>query len=373
MNADNLDDLRVEIGKRPIPSADGDQTFLYILPSSETNYGIVFFSSHVPFDGAGTKAIMNVYLEKLTQYIVDPSLAAKEVAAWGPEADKLLPFITEVLADSEPREGPAYQQTLKSVMDDLSYTTPRLRGFKPRKFGPGISRRLGHKFTAEETKALLKAARNEQLTLNHVAHAAMFLMTSEDNPPDADTPKDAVVMNYGLVNARNHLRAPYNQKDAYPGYCLGASAIWVDVSLIAENAHKSKKEQLITIAKHLKKQYQTQKEYPSLLAIEPEQMDLMVGQLASGPPPATWIGPWYSGDGRGEDLLDPEHFSGDKKIIIITDYFHSLNKTQPGPFFRAFSWAGQLQLSVDFNEYAMPRDLVHGFNERWAELIKLVI
>ncbi|KAJ3556854.1 hypothetical protein NM688_g1794 [Phlebia brevispora] len=370
---DNLDDLRVEIGKRPIPSQDGDQTFLYILPSSDTSYGIVFFSSHVPFDGAGTKAIMNTFLKKLTQYIVDPSLAATETVGWGPEADRLIPFITEVLADNEPREGPAYQETLKRVMDDLSYTTPRLRGFKPRKLGPGTSRRLGHKFTVDETKALLKAARDEQLTLNHVAHAAMFLMIADDNPPDADTPKDAVIMNYGLVNARNRLQAPYNQKDAYPGYCLGASAIWVDVSMITENAHKSKKEQLLTIAKHLKKQYQAQKEYPSLLSIEPEQMDLMVGALASGPPPATWIGPWYSGDGRGEDLLDPEHFSGATKVITITDFFQSLNKTQPGPFFRAYSWRGRLELSVDFNEYAMPQDVVYGFNETWAELIKLLI
>ncbi len=47
--------------------------------------------------------------------------------------------------------------------------------------------------------------------------------------------------------------------------------------------------------------------------------------------PATWIGPWYSGDGRGEDLLTPEHFDGEQKIIEITDFFQSLNKTQPGP------------------------------------------
>ncbi|KAJ3533454.1 hypothetical protein NM688_g7280 [Phlebia brevispora] len=351
-SSDNLDDLRVEIGKRPIPSKDGDQIFIYILPFSDAIYGVVLFSSH---------------------YLVDPSLIAEEATAWGPEADKLLPFLSEVLADSEPREGPAYERTMKSVMDDLAYTIPRLRGFKPRKLGPGITRRLGHKFSAEDTKALLKAARSEQLTLNHVAHAAMFLMCADDNPPDADTPKDAVIMNYGLVNARHRLRAPYNEKDAYPGYCLGASPIWVDVSLIAENAHRSKKEQLFLVANHLKKQYQKQKEYPSLLSINPEQMDLVVGEMVSGPPPADWIGPWYSGDGRGEDLLRPEHVVGEKQVITITDFFQSLNKTQPGPFFRSYSWRGQLELSVDFNEAAMPRDDVHGFNERWAEYLSLLI
>lgn len=123
-SADNLDEVRVEIGKKPIPSDDGDQTFIYILPFSDISFGLLLFTSHVPFDGAGTKAVMNVFLGKLAQYIVDPSLVAKETIPWGPEVDELLPFITEVLADDEPREGPAYQRTLVKVMEDLDYTTP---------------------------------------------------------------------------------------------------------------------------------------------------------------------------------------------------------------------------------------------------------
>ena len=112
----------------------------------------------------------------------------------------------------------------------------------------------------------------------------MFLVTAADNPPTDETPDDAVIMNYGLVNARCRLRAPYNKKDAYPGYCLGASPIWVECSFIAENSHKSKREQLLAVAACLKEQYLEQKKYPSLLSIEPEQMDLMVGQMLSGPP-----------------------------------------------------------------------------------------
>ena len=117
----------------------------------------------------------------------------------------------------------------------------------------------------------------------------MFLLTANDNPPNEETPEDAVIMNYGLVNTRCRPKAPYNGKDAYPGYCLGASPIWVDVSLIAKNWHKSKRVQLVAVAACLKDQYQAQREYPSLLSIEPEQMDLMVGAMLSGPPyVASW-------------------------------------------------------------------------------------
>lgn len=115
----------------------------------------------------------------------------------------------------------------------------------------------------------------------------MFLVTANDNPPTDETPEDAVIMNYGLVNARCRLRAPYNKKDAYPGYCLGASPIWVECSFIAKNSHRNKKEQLLAVAACLKEQYLEQKKYPSLLSIEPEQMDLMVGQMLSGPPYAS--------------------------------------------------------------------------------------
>ena len=44
------------------------------------------------------------------------------------------------------------------------------------------------------------------------------------------------------------------------------------------------------------------------------------------------MGPWYAGDGKGEDGLSQTYSSSDgKTIIAVTDFFQSLNKTNPGP------------------------------------------
>ena len=122
------------------------------------------------------------------------------------------------------------------------------------------------------------------LTIQNVAHAAVFLVCANDNPPSEDTPKDAVLMNYGIVNARARLRPPYNEQDGYPGYCLGMSPIVVLLSFIAENAQKSAKDQLIAIANNIKDSYRRQREYPALLAVEPEQGDLMRAAMTPGAP-----------------------------------------------------------------------------------------
>ncbi|KAJ3557697.1 hypothetical protein NM688_g1332 [Phlebia brevispora] len=350
-SAKNLDDLRVVIGRLPIPSKDGDQTFLCILPFSDTNYGMVLFSSHVPSDSAGIKAIMNTHLTKLTQYIIDPSLVAEEAAAWGPEVDKLLPFVTDILPDRESKEVHVRQQTLGSAIDNLGCTTLRLRGFEPEKPGPGVFRHL--ELISENFLSLL-------------THAAMYLMCMDDKPSDIETTNDAVLVNNGLVNARDRLE-PHSQRNAYSGCCLYPSAVWADLSLIADSVNKGKKEQLLEIAKHVRKQHQTQKEHPSLLPIEPEQIDLTAGQSASGLFPATYLDSWYYGDEMDEDRLDAEHFSGDSKIIAITNFFQSLDKTQPGPSFRTYLRRGQLELSVDFNEDEMSREVVHSFTKTWAD------
>lgn len=115
------------------------QTFLYGAPFSSTEFGFLMHSSHVPFDGAGTKIIMSKFLEHLSNYITDPQYVAKEIARfkWGTESDHLLPIASEALRKYEAaeldtsgnlispelpeelREGPQYNETLSEVMKGL--------------------------------------------------------------------------------------------------------------------------------------------------------------------------------------------------------------------------------------------------------------
>ena len=44
------------------------------------------------------------------------------------------------------------------------------------------------------------------------------------------------------------------------------------------------------------------------------------------------MGPWYVSEGVAENLLDREYTVDGKAVITITDFFTSVNKTNPGPY-----------------------------------------
>ena len=49
-------------------------------------------------------------------------------------------------------------------------------------------------------------------------------------------------------------------------------------------------------------------------------------------PPPPWMGPWFAGDVIGETYLDPSYTDAKGNMVIdVTDFFSSLNKTNPGP------------------------------------------
>lgn len=107
----NLDALRVELGKRTIPDAHGHQTFLYIIPQSSTEFGVLLHTHHTPMDGAGTKIVLTRFLAILAKYIGDQELATKDISSlsWGQEADNLLPAYSEVVNADQPLTGPLYE------------------------------------------------------------------------------------------------------------------------------------------------------------------------------------------------------------------------------------------------------------------------
>lgn len=120
----DLDDLRFVVGQKPIPEENGDQTFIYFISHSDTSYGVLMHTSHVPFDGAGTKIIMNRFLNMLARYLADPSLAASEKFSWGMEAANLTPAARQVLGPNESPEGSEYSATLTAIMTDWATAMP---------------------------------------------------------------------------------------------------------------------------------------------------------------------------------------------------------------------------------------------------------
>jgi hypothetical protein len=122
--ATTLADARIEIDQqRPtIPDAHGDQTFIYVVPrGSAKAYGVIMYSSHVPFDGVGYQAIMCRYLMHLARYLTDADLASREHAAlrWGDEGENLDPPYCEVVGEVEPLEGPVFESSMETILEDM--------------------------------------------------------------------------------------------------------------------------------------------------------------------------------------------------------------------------------------------------------------
>ncbi|KZT28675.1 hypothetical protein NEOLEDRAFT_1057767 [Neolentinus lepideus HHB14362 ss-1] len=373
----DMDAARVEIGKLTIPEPTGEQTFIYIVPRSETSYGVILFTHHTPFDGAGTKIVMNRYIRSLAQHIDNPFLAQSQQFHWGEEVKNLLPAVPQILGPAEATEGDDYQKTLGAVMGSLISGARSRYGFREHipNFGPGATRRIAYSFPIEDSLKLFQASRDLGFTINHIAHAAICLVCLYDNPPTASTSSDAAFTFNGLVDARGRLAPQYTGKEGYPGYCLAMSSINIPISVATAISASGEKVQLLAVAEYIKTEYAKQRGFPCFLAVSSQEIDILVTGVKEGTatPSPPWMGPSYAGDGRGETYLDPEHGGATgKPTIKVLDYFTSLNKHDPGPFFRSFSWNNKYTLSADYNEAAMPAEAVKGFMQKWQDLITLI-
>lgn len=105
------------------------------------------------------------------------------------------------------------------------------------------------------------------------------------------------------------------------------SALHISASLFHKFSKDDKKDLVLAYAKEVRREYLKQAAYPALVAIEPQQGDLML----SAPAPPPWSGPAYAADGKGAVYLHPRYTAGDKAVIDVDDFFVGLNKCDPGP------------------------------------------
>jgi hypothetical protein len=118
--AKDLDEVRFVAGQIRIPDANGDQTFMRILPKSETSYGFLLHTHHTPFDGAAVQIISDEYLTRLCKLIANPALASTDTLAWGTEHKNLALATPAILNSTEPSKGPQYDQSLSGNLNGLA-------------------------------------------------------------------------------------------------------------------------------------------------------------------------------------------------------------------------------------------------------------
>lgn len=365
----DLSVLRYELGKKMIPEENGDQTFLYVLPTSESSYGFLLHTHHTPFDGIAVQIIMNDFLTRLVKSI-GSSVTSSDSLPWGTENKNLLPPTSAILGPAEAIEGPIYQKGLGMIIDSFVALQHKI-GFKVRNIGPGATRRTHSSFSEEETMKFVEAVRTLGFTVNEIAHAAIWVVCYLHNPTTEATPPNALYTCLGLMNCRDRLLSQY--KD-YRGYCLGIQGIAIPASVIASAASKGENQQLIEVARAVKVEYEKWKANPSILSGQPDAGHVIIQATKAAGAPAPDVGLRFSGDGVVDNYINRTLKGPDGQVAAtIDDLFMSLNDNNPGPFFRIFTWRGRLRLSVDSNEYAVPNDIVQGFVDKWASLLRLLL
>ncbi|KAJ7748629.1 hypothetical protein B0H16DRAFT_1319703, partial [Mycena metata] len=368
-----LDDLRYELGEKLLPDANGDQTFLHLVVHSDTSFGVLLHTSHVPFDGTADKIITTRFL-KTACSLARCWFSRRSEPEMGRRTANLTPAAGRVLGPNEVVEGAGYGETLNSVMMGFATVMMVVGTASSGGAAAGQTMRLGLSLSVDETAKFVEFAKSNGFTVNQVVHAALMMVCVFDNPPTADTPADAALVSMSLVNPRYRLQSAYSGRDGYSGLALCGSAIVAPLSIL-RTLNKSEKEQLTEIAHAIKAEYLKQKAFPSLLAITQQQTEMMLPALKNASPDAPpFMGPAYVGDGRGEDYLDRAYPGADGNAVLNLDEFLlSVNKTDPGGSFRAFSWRDQLVLSVDYNERTVEREVVQGWMDKWAEVLRVVL
>ncbi|KAG2089629.1 uncharacterized protein F5147DRAFT_725748 [Suillus discolor] len=389
----DLDQLRVDEGQKKVPSSDGDQTWMHFLPGEIANgtvskFGLLFHTHHTPFDGTGLKIIMTRYLTQLARVLSD-SYSASDSIEWGNELGNLPPAAYNILNSNEPLpispnslEEPSfdheYYKSLGIVLTGFGAAGKDAYGFRarPKDTDWPKTRRAEVLLTREESGGIQTASKIVGFTLTHLAHAALAMVVIADNPPDSAS-SSHYLNNMSLANFRGRLDSKYS---LHPGYILGVFMAKIPVSAFLSpdrGVLPLDKNMLLKVADLAKEQYRAHVELPAALSCMPRVGEVFASAVVPAakadmlPPNQCYS---FSSDGKGENYLNST-FADDagNTLLSVTKFFTSVNRVDPGPFFRLSSWGGVIELSADYNSNIVKTEDVVDYLNQWKRFMLLAL
>ncbi|KAL1744445.1 hypothetical protein HDZ31DRAFT_38699 [Schizophyllum fasciatum] len=374
-NAYDIRKLRMELGSTPIPQRVGDlQTILRICPGENGKFGLIFNSSHLAFDGSGCKSIYTRLLRHIAGMIANPGYEKAQQAhiEWGKEIENLVPGHSDILEGAE--DISAAEDTARKVMTALEEKMPSYHPLVSvnQPLFPGLTnktRHLDHTFTLEESVALKAACQVSdtnptKLTMNHLVQGALCLVVLLDNPPAPDSNSNLIF--WGMVGGRKRLRPPYNAPGAYPGICITMSDLVIPAALPPGEPRA----QVLHLAHAVRREYARQAALPGLVAAADGIADGLAAMMAASEAPLSM--PVYSGDGVGEEDLQPRYPMEGPAVLEIDDLMVSGNHADPGPSCRATQWKGRVKIAMDVNLLGVREEVAEGWLNTWADLLLAV-
>ncbi|KAG2105863.1 uncharacterized protein F5147DRAFT_702252 [Suillus discolor] len=381
----DLAQLRVNEGQKKVPSSDGDYTRMHLVPGEIVNgavskFGLLFHTHHSLFDGTGLKIVMNRYLTQLAKVLSD-SYSGSEFVEWGNEFKNLPPAVYNILNSKEALPIPPdsleepsfdhdYYKSLTAGVVSALGTTKDTYGFsaRPKDTEWPKTRRAEVSFTREESERILTASKISGFTITHLAHAALAMVAIADNPPNLAS-SSHYLNSPSLANFRGRLDPKHV---LHPGYAIAIFMTRIPVSAFLSpdgGVLPLDRDMLLQVADIAKEQYRTITELPAGLSCMPqvaEAFAMVTVPAASAnilPPDQCYS---FSSDGRGENYLNPT-FADDtgKPILSVNKFFTSLNRFDPGPFFRLSSWGGVVDLGADYNSNIVKTEDAMNYLNQW--------
>jgi hypothetical protein len=389
----DLDELRVNEGLKEVPSSDGDHTWMHLLPGETANgavseFGLLFHTHHSPFDGAGLKIVMTRYLTQLVKVLSDTS-GTSELLEWGNELGNLPPAAYSILNSNEPLpvspdspEEPTfdheYYKSSASVLSGFGAAAKDTYGFsaRPKDTEWPKTRRAEVLFTKEESERIQAASKIYGFTLTHLAHAALAMVVIADNPPNSAS-SSHYMNSVSLANFRGRLDPNHA---LHPGYVLGVFMTRIPVSAFLSpdgSVSPLDRNMLLQVAEIAKAQYRAHIELPAGLSCMPQVGEFYASVTVPAasanmlPPNQCYS---FSSDGKGENYLK-HTFADDagKPVLSVNKFFVSLNRFDPGPFFRLSSWGGVLDLGADYNSNILKTEDAMNYMNQWKRFLLLVL
>ncbi|KAJ3793873.1 hypothetical protein GGU11DRAFT_690908 [Lentinula aff. detonsa] len=367
--------LRRKLGIIKVPSELGHQTWMHLSfhdTDTVSSIGFMLHTHHSPFDGSAVKILTNVYLKEFAKALGGEKVA--EGLNWGAEVDNLLPAAFNVMLSTEP--NPEIQSFMLLILI-IAQDTYNL---KPRSGDPGwpVTCREELAFSKQESELFMQKLKgpSQSYTVTHAAHAALVMVNIFDNPPTQELASKSISCEF-IVNSRRHLQAPYSNRDGYPGYALSVMPHGFPLKMFLSQSGEVQpldKGMLVMLMQHARTIYDELKKMPVALSFMIPTSDIfssLLKQLAATDTPENSFR--VSHDGPGETFIDHTFMdSSNNEICTVTKFFTSVNRTDPGPFFRVSSWGGIIELGADYNSNIISQDDVKAYLQKWKEFMMLV-
>ncbi|OAX32736.1 hypothetical protein K503DRAFT_584758 [Rhizopogon vinicolor AM-OR11-026] len=387
----DLEQLRVDEGQKKVPSPDGDYCLMHLVPGELANdgtvstFGLLLHCHHSLCDGSAVKIILNFYLDQLAKAL-SGSRSMSESVQWGNELENIPPAVFNILnADEvlpippdsaeEPSFYNEYYKCMGSVLAGLDAMNKDAHGLNDCRQDTEWpkTRRAEVLFTREESARIIAAARAFGFTLTHVAHAALAMVVIADNPPSSESSL-YYLNNIAMVNCRSRLTSNWS---LYPGYALSLALTRIPNSVFLSpdgSVLPLDKEVLLEVAEIAKVQYRAYMELPSGLSQCAQLAEIAIEQSGHNiklPGERCYS---FVSDGKGERYLNPT-FTADtgKTVLSVDKFFLSVNTSDADPSFRISSWAGVIDIAIDYNTNILKAEDMTNLLNQWKRCMLLVL